>query len=468
MGKVTHDDLIQMSNMRRKGKSIRHIAAEVGHSTRTVQKYLKLGLTPECFKKHRRSRLAPYQCEIEQILGEDNGKQSHNLTTARGEIMKRHPNLCIQKSAFNRFVHDKCIETRIARIPLEHDGTEAQIDFFAAKYKRRGRIVHGHAFSMAFPKSGVSFMQLFPAENQQCLLEAMRNCFEFIGCVPRRIVFDNASSAVLSFAGRSKIRKPTAEYANFAAHYGFECIFCNPRSGWEKGNVERTNAILRRRHFTGCPEIGDECAFNRSILPQCQKDAQREAHYLKHIPKWDLFKQDINHFLPLPKSAFDCRKTTIRKTDKCALFSLCSSRYSTSDKHARKNVVVKYGAFEVDIFDEFGQFICRHKRSYKEGSTTIDKSKYRDALAARPRARIKESDNEYTSDFWNDFKRNVSSVRPAAQDDACIEFCESHGLEVKHVPNRRALILLNLDAYESPKVDYDKQLQSNNRVVQKA
>lgn len=42
-------------------------------------------------------------------------------------------------------------------------------------------------------KSGVSFVQIFPAENQQCLFEAMRNIFEYIGFVPRKILFDNAS-----------------------------------------------------------------------------------------------------------------------------------------------------------------------------------------------------------------------------------------------------------------------------------
>ena len=50
--------------------------------------------------------------------------------------------------------------------------------------------------TMSFPYSNQSYCQIFGGENQQCLLQGMKNIFEHMGKVPYRIVFDNLSSAV--------------------------------------------------------------------------------------------------------------------------------------------------------------------------------------------------------------------------------------------------------------------------------
>ena len=472
MGKVTREDHITILNLHDKGKSVRHIANEVGHSPATIQKYGKMQPEINVFKKYRESRLDPYKEEIEAILDLDIGKQSHNVKTALREMRLRHPELNIKKSAFYQFVKDKCDltrESKLARIPLEHLAGVAQIDFCKLIYYRRGKRIDGHQFTMSFPKSDVSFVQLFPAENQQCLFEAMVNIFEFIGFVPSVVIFDNASTAVLMTKGKGVDAVPTHEYENFSAYYGFECRFCNPSSGWEKGSVERNNGILRKDYFVPPPQIEDEQAFNRILLERCMNDAQA-LHYLKGVAKTGLFETDREAGHPLPLKRFDCRKTVIRMTDKCALIQLDKCRYSVSDKHPRRQVVVKYGAFVVDIYDLTGELICSHRRSYKPGSTTIDKSKYSNALAARPRACIKESDNEYTEGILTEFKEAVCSVRPAAQEEALVDFCGQHGITCLPLPSRleSTMLLYDLLPFEADKDQYDQNIQSNGDMVQAA
>lgn len=449
------------------------IAKKLKISERTVRRYANKLPEQARVKHHRASMFDPYKKEIEALLNKDMGKQSRKIKAALRDFSEAHPEMTVKKTAFYNFVRNRCDltnEPRLARIPLEHDYGEAQIDFCELKYYRRGRRVDGHQFTMTFVKSGVSFVQIFPAENQQCLFEAMRNIFEYIGFVPRNILFDNASTAVLIVGGKGKNAVPTNEYANFAVWYGFEYKFCNPASGWEKGAVEHANDTKRQAYFSPCPNIHDEREYNRELLDRCMNDAATEKHYLRGVPKSELFENEKRAGIALPKMPFDCRLIEQHKTDKCALITVKGCRYSVSDKHPRKNVIVRIGAFDVEIYELTGELICTHRRSYKQGSTTIDPTMYAEALAARPRARIKKSDNEYveSSDILHDIKMALKSVRPAARADALTDFCDKHNITPMPTKTNHAVLLYNLTPFNADKEHYDETIQSNSLMVQTA
>lgn len=450
------------------------ISEKMGIPERTVRRYANKLPIKNIVIRHRSSMFDPHKDEIEALLNKDMGKQSHNIKTAMLTFRDMHPELKFEKTAFYDFVHAKCDLTRepkLARLPLEHDYGEAQIDFCDIVYYRNRRRVNGHQFTLTLTKSGISFIQIFPAENQQCLFEAMTNIFTFIGFVPKSILFDNASTAVLSTRRKGKEAVPTNEYANFARWYGFEYKFCNPASGWEKGAVEHANATKRKAYFTPPPQIIDEREYNEILLRRCMDDASTEKHYQQGVPKIELFEQEKTAGIPLPKDVFPCSRTEIHKTDKCAIIRVKGCRYSVSDKHPRKNVLVTYDAFNVEICEMTGETICRHRRSYKLGSTTIDPTMYADALAARPRARIKQSDNEYTeehtAEILTEIKNAVTSARPAARDDVLTDFCDRHGIECFNIPTKQTALLYHLASYSTDK-DYDTAIQSNSRMVQTA
>ena len=452
------------------------ISAKTGIPARTVRRYANKQPEQVKVKRRRASMFDPFKAEIEGLLNKDMGKHSRKIKAALRDFRAAHPEMTIKKTAFYDFVRNKCDltnEPRLARIPLEHDYGEAQIDFCDVKYYRCGHLVYGHQFTMTFVKSGVSFVQIFPAENQQCLFEAMKNIFEYIGFVPKNILFDNASTAVLIVGGKGKEATPTTEYAEFASWYGFEYKFCNPACGWEKGAVEHANATKRQEYFSPCPHIEDEREYNRSLLDRCMNDA-RENHYLWNVSKVELFENERKAGIALPKKPFDCRLTEPHKTDKCALIWVKGCRYSVSDKHPRKNVMVKIGAFDIEICELTGELICTHRRSYKLGSTTIDPTMYAEALAARPRARIKKSDNEYVEDesreILHELKMAIKSVRPAARVDAMTDFFDKHDIACLPMPtkNKQAVLLYDLTSYSAEKEHYDQIIKSNGHMVQKA
>lgn len=107
---------------------------------------------------------------------------------------------------------------------------------------------------MSFPYSDKAYAQVFPSQNQECLLIGMRRIFEYIGGVPARIRFDNMSTAVAQVLEGTE-RKLTDGFTRFMLHYRFQADFCNPASGNEKGNVENKVGYIRRNALVPIPTI---------------------------------------------------------------------------------------------------------------------------------------------------------------------------------------------------------------------
>ena len=137
-----------------------------------------------------------------------------------------------------------------------------------------------HHFVLDFPYSNVGLVQLMPGENAECTCLALRNLFEWLGGVPERIVFDNAAGVGHKGYGEREPRL-THLFQAFQAHYGFDCSFCNPYSGHEKGAVESKVGMVRRKLFVPKP------------------------HYRKDTEERGLFSEDRAALLPLPGKRFD-------------------------------------------------------------------------------------------------------------------------------------------------------------------
>jgi transposase len=93
------------------------------------------------------------------------------------------------------------------------------------------------------------------------LFDAMTQAFRVLGGVPQRGIFDNMKTAV-DRIGTGKARQINARFAAMASHYLFEPEFCNPASGWEKGQVEKNVQDARHRLWQLMPSFPDIDALN--------------------------------------------------------------------------------------------------------------------------------------------------------------------------------------------------------------
>lgn len=360
------------------GKSISQIARESGHDRKTIRAYVQKDdwnrEIPELVKENEFPKLEPFKTLIDEWLYEDKKARHKQRHTAK-KIFKRLKK--VREEDFNcsyrtvaGYVAAKKKEIfgkdKTAFLPLQHIPGEAQVDFGDADFYLNDKLFSGNHLNLSFPNCNQGFTQLFKGENQQCLFEGLIAIFSFIGGVPIRLWFDNASTMVTKVL-KNGGRNLTDDFLRFMEHYRFEAAFCNRNAGHEKGNVEGKVGYHRRNMLVPVPRISDLAAFNRELLDECMADAIRE-HYRKDMTISELFEEDRKALLPLPAVPLDVAKYVAVKTNGYGKFTLNNGlhEYSVSPRHAHNRILVRISAHEVVPLDDSHREIIRHPRLYGE------------------------------------------------------------------------------------------------------
>lgn len=272
----------------------------------------------------------------------------------------------------------KCrsIQTEKANLELIWDPGPAQVDFGEADFYEAGKLCRKKYLTVSFPYSNDGYSQVFGGETAECVCQGLQDIFEFIGGVPPLLIFDNATGV-----GR-RIGDAIHEselFSRFRAHYHFRVRFCNPYSGWEKGNVKRKVDYNRANLFVPIPHFNEIEKYNRKLLARHEKKAS-ELHYKKQIPIRKLFEEDRKALLMLPPKRFDVCRYEWLKADGYGKVCMDGKHfYSTRPENANKQVLVGIRAHTVDILTEGGQVVTTHRRAYGDNRTDI--SDYSTTLA---------------------------------------------------------------------------------------
>jgi len=393
---LTMDDIKYIKRMyESEGCSIREIMRRTGYHYETVTKYLDMNDFNELRypTKEVPSLLDPLKPTIDQWLTDDlkaPRKQRHTARRIYDRLQEEHPNrLEVKLRTVQYYVSQKKKELHIEKckgyLPLEHPSGEAQVDFgHFSYYDNSGTMQEGRKLTVSFPYSNGSYCQIFHGENQECLLQGIKNIIEHMNVVPYRMVFDNLSAAV-AHMGKGHSRILTENFKRFMEHYGIEPFFCNPAAGWEKGNVENKVGYERRNLFVPVPTIVDFNQFNNHLFECSQKDMERK-HYVKERLIKTLFEEDKEAMLTLNLVPFEvCRfKTAI--TDKYGKVMFECNHYSSSPKFARESVYIKASSDKVTVMDKDYNVIVTHPRLYGSGGDSMQWLPYIALMSKRPNA----------------------------------------------------------------------------------
>lgn len=377
----------------RKDKSLRAITRETGHAFETVKKYVEkedfnLKHRP---KQERCGKLSPYRHHIDEWLDQDRlakPKQRHSAQRIYDRLKELYGDaFTVSDRSVRKYVaqkkkqlhqHNEC------SLPLEHPGGEAQADFGAAQFIENGTLCDGHYLNLSFPYSNAGYLQLFKAENQQCLLQGLKDIFEHIGRVPNRLWFDNASTIVKKIQKHGE-RDTTEGFKRFKLHYGFESTFCNPESGHEKGSVENKVGYHRRNFLVPIPECRDLQEYNKELLVRCDADMGR-VHYKKRRLITELFSQEKALMIKVPHTSFDVHRLEKAKANNYGKVKFEGNSYSTRPECAGKQVWLWIGAHEVHILDEDYRVVQTHDRLYGAHQESMKWEPYLTLLSRRPTA----------------------------------------------------------------------------------
>jgi len=369
--------------------SIREIARRFHHSRRKVREVLRGEGQPWQYPKRQRQsapRLGPFHDRILQILTDDDSqppKQRHTAMRLFERLRDEH-SYAGGYDAVRRFVKKHRTEKQETFIPLDHDsGQRLEADFGKIYVDFPDGRRQVSVLILVWSYSNAPFAIALPTERTEAILEGMVQAFEFFGCIPREVWWDNPTTvAVALLSGRD--RKVNPRYAALASHYVFEPLFCMPASGNEKPVVENRVKTLQRRWGTPVPRVKDLAELNTYLRECCRNDQSRPSRDAKSTIGGRL-EHDRENAASLPQHRFDACIRQPAKVDKYQFARFDNVSYSVPRASAFKTVTVKGYVDRVEIVQS-DQVVATHERSYEAGDQVLDPLHYLATLSRRPAA----------------------------------------------------------------------------------
>ncbi|MHC4546308.1 MAG: IS21 family transposase [Planctomycetota bacterium] len=385
---LTVEDYIKIRTAKRDGMSLRAICRTYHHSHHTVTRALN-NPEPAPYTRSKPPRapvLGPFMHIIDQILLDDRsepGKQQHKAS----KIYRRLRDEYGYNGGYDqvrRYVKKCRRKERETFIPLAHyPGQRLEADFghihvdFPEGRKKTPVLI------TTWSHSGFRFAISFPTERLECVLTGLVQAFEFFGCVPKQLWWDNPKTVVTEiFKGRRRTMHP--RYAALASHYTFEPLFCMPAKANEKPHVENSVFDLQRDWATPVPKVRDHDELNEYLRRCClRKLSHRQAGKTQTVG--ERFEQDKAAALALPKHGFDPCVASDAKVDKYQTVRFETNRYSVPRRWAFETVTVKAYPFHIRVVASDLQ-IARHQRCYLRNQQILEPMHYLAVLGRRPAA----------------------------------------------------------------------------------
>ena len=316
--------------------SVRAICYKLDVSPTTVYKYTKMDDFTELLRKPRKSRpsrMEPYKPIIKAWLLEDKPchyKQRHTAKRVFDRLSEMYPDFNLSyatvATAFRKLKSEVYYVSK-EYAPLRHLPSEAQVDLGNCELKIKSEKIKGSYIVMSFPYSNISFCQVMEGKNAQCIVQALKNIFEFIGGVPHEITFDNDTGIVTCLGEKISKRIENELFLRFKNHYDFRAEFCPSKSPNQKGHVEGKVGYLRRNLFVPMPVIDDIDEYNRELLMRCMILHDRKHHRIKQSIVKMFNNCDVQALLPMPKKDFEVATVLQRKVDREGRVRFNGQRY---------------------------------------------------------------------------------------------------------------------------------------------
>jgi transposase len=200
---LTVNHYAQIRQARRDGLTIRAIADQFGHSTKTVVKALAQPEPPPFTR--REPRAAPvfgtFQSVVDAIVASDATappKQRHTAAQIFRRLRAEY-GYTGQYDQVRRYLKDRRLQQRETFMPLEHPpGYRAEADFGHIHVDFPDGRRQVPVLLVTWSYSNCPFAIAVPTERTEAILHGLAEAFAFFGVVPKELWWDNPTTVALT------------------------------------------------------------------------------------------------------------------------------------------------------------------------------------------------------------------------------------------------------------------------------
>lgn len=231
-------------------------------------------------------------------------------------------------------------------------------------------------------------LRAYLLQTHEMLFDAHNHAFRVLGGVPRRGIYDNMKTAVDKI-GQGKKRQVNIRFSTMVSHFLFEAEFCNPASGWEKGQIEKNVQDARHRLWQPLPNFPSLDALNDWLETRCRELWSQTGHGSQPGSIADVWGEEIRHLMAVPRP-FDGFVEHAKRVSPTCLVHLERNRYSVPASFANRPVSLRVYTDRIVIVAE-GQAICEHPRVFvrshdRQSRTVYDWRHYLAVVQRKPGA----------------------------------------------------------------------------------
>jgi len=461
----------------REGLSQRQIAQKTGLHRRTVKKYIanyQIALEnllkaevddriaeidliadivepPAYHVSNRQKRVLTIEMveKIQGYLAENERKKQIGQGKQCKKIIDMHQALLeedfeISYTTVRNTVADLLKTAQEAYIKIDYQpGQICEFDWGEVKLFINGKLTKLQMAVFTSAYSNYRFAMLFPNQKTESFVESHARFFVQMDGIYPTMVYDNMRVAVKRFVGLHE-KEPTEALLKLSTYYGFTFRFCNIRSGHEKGHVERSVEVVRRKAFCSKDEFQDLAEANVHLLAICQKLNQERQSEAKKT-SMERF-MDEKPYLLLPMPMYESARTDWLRVDKYSTIQVDQCRYSVPEHFVGRLLFTKVYSTHIRCFDN-NEVVSEHLRLQGCHEWSIQIDHYCRTLYKKPGAlahshALKQADNRLKSLYHNHFQGREKAFVDV------LFLCRQYGLDTveKAVEELLTLTLIEVSA----------------------
>jgi len=261
-------------------------------------------------------------------------------------------------------------------------GEECEFDWGDLHLKINGAMTKCQLAVFTTCAGNYRYCRLFKKQDTASFQEAHAHFFQKIGGVFKKMTYDNMRVVVKKFVGKN-VKEATEGLLQLSTYYLFRFRFCNVYRGNEKGHVERSVEVVRRKVFSKKIEFSSFASANEYLEKGCDKLNEKKPYGATQTSAEILNKEQ--KYLIKVRPFFETSKVEQLKVDKYSTITFEANRYSVPDKYVGKCMTVRIypSVLKISYNDEK---LCEHERLIGQYKWALKIEHYLSTLKRKPGA----------------------------------------------------------------------------------